>query len=159
MKGLVLRKKAEKSFALCEFFIELTMDAGDLLFDGFAGTGIAACVAEKLGMRYFGTEIDYNVYTHALIRMMKFSFMTYRGDFKTRLKMGVPKSAMAQVVFCVLFSGGFCVRGLFFGGLEHTNLLHSYFETFLLLVGFGHCGAASPQQSISASVKYRTIRT
>lgn len=44
--------------ALPEFFIKLLTDDGDVVVDPFAGSNTAGAVAEKLGRRWIGMELD-----------------------------------------------------------------------------------------------------
>ncbi|MBE3576087.1 MAG: site-specific DNA-methyltransferase [Limnochordales bacterium] len=43
---------------LMERIVSLASDPGDVVFDGFMGTGSTALAARKLGRRFLGIEID-----------------------------------------------------------------------------------------------------
>ncbi len=61
--------KSKKPEALIKRVIELSTKAGDLVLDGFLGSGTTAAVAHKMGRRYIGIERGEHAVTKCLPRL------------------------------------------------------------------------------------------
>ena len=108
-KGNVLRRNAEKTPALCEFFLDLMTKKDALVVDPFAGTCSMGLACIKSDRKYFGTELDMSVHSFAFTRLMKFAFMKSRGDLSHEAKPGASPSIMAQA--CGAFRATTCQLG------------------------------------------------
>lgn len=53
----------QKPIELLEQIIKLTTDEGDLVFDGFMGSGTTLVAAKLLNRHYIGCDISYDGYT------------------------------------------------------------------------------------------------
>ena len=96
--GVVLRRNAEKSVALNEYFVDLFTNKDDLVMDLFAGTASMAVACIKTGRDYFGTEIDEEVHRAAVYRIGKTWSAKKRGDFEACLTTaGFSRSLTEQV--------------------------------------------------------------
>lgn len=61
----------EKSEILLGYFVSLTTNEGDLIFDPFIGSGTTAVVADRLGRKFFGCDINPDYVEMALKRLEK----------------------------------------------------------------------------------------
>ncbi|UEP58353.1 site-specific DNA-methyltransferase [Acidithiobacillus ferriphilus] len=68
-EGGVEFPKSKKPEALLKRVIELSTKAGDLVLDGFLGSGTTAAVAHKMGRRYLGIERGEHAVTKCLPRL------------------------------------------------------------------------------------------
>lgn len=68
-EGGVEFSKSKKPEALLKRVIELSTKAGDLVLDGFLGSGTTAAVAHKMGRRYIGIEMGEHAVTKCLPRL------------------------------------------------------------------------------------------
>ena len=98
LAGNLVRKNAEKTVALNEFFVDLFTKTGDLVIDMFAGTASMAMACAKLTRVYCGTEIDTEVHAAATTRLLKFCSALERGDGDAMIAPGVPECLLMQVI-------------------------------------------------------------
>jgi adenine-specific DNA-methyltransferase len=68
-EGGVEFPKSKKPEALLKRVIELSTKAGDIVLDGFLGSGTTAAVAHKMGRRYIGIEMGEHAVTKSLPRL------------------------------------------------------------------------------------------
>lgn len=68
-EGGVEFPKSKKPEALLKRVIELSTKVGDLVLDGFLGSGTTAAVAHKMGRRYIGIEMGEHAVTKCLPRL------------------------------------------------------------------------------------------
>lgn len=59
----------QKPIELLEQIIKLTTDEGDLVFDGFMGSGTTLVAAKLLNRHYIGCDISYDGYTLSIQRL------------------------------------------------------------------------------------------
>lgn len=97
LNGNLVRKNAEKTVALNEFFVDLFTKTGDLVIDMFAGTASMAMACAKLARVYCGTEIATEVHAAATTRLLKFCTALERGDGDAMSAPGVPGCLLMQV--------------------------------------------------------------
>ena len=64
-------RRWEKSEALLSYFVSLATNEGDLIFDPFIGSGTTAVVADRLGRKFFGCDINPDYVEMALERLEK----------------------------------------------------------------------------------------
>lgn len=68
--GLVLGKTrihpTQKSLQIIEEIIKIHSNAGDLIFDPFAGSAVVALACKNLDRNFIGSEIDENYYNKAI---------------------------------------------------------------------------------------------
>ena len=98
LAGNLVRKNAEKTVALNEFFVDLFTKTGDLVIDMFAGTASMAMACAKLTRVYCGAEIDTEVHAAATTRLLKFCSALERGDGDAMIAPGVPECLLMQVI-------------------------------------------------------------
>ena len=99
-KGTMIRKNAEKTVTLNEYFVDLFTKEGDLVIDMFAGTASMAMACAKTARLYCGTEIDAEVHAAATTRLLKFLSVIDRGDGQVA-EAGVPECVLMQVLLNV----------------------------------------------------------
>ena len=58
MTSKELTHPTEKPIELLKLFIKNNSDEGDLVFDGFAGSGTTGVACKKLGRNFIGCELD-----------------------------------------------------------------------------------------------------
>lgn len=59
----------QKPIEILEQIIKLTTDEGDLVFDGFMGSGTTLVAAKLLNRHYIGCDISYDAYTLSIQRL------------------------------------------------------------------------------------------
>ena len=68
-----LTHPTEKPQELLEIFIKQSSDIGDIVFDGFMGTGSCGIVANKLHRKFIGIELDENYFNIGYKRLKEIS--------------------------------------------------------------------------------------
>lgn len=97
--GNVLRKNAEKTPALCEYFLDLLSSPQDLVVDLFAGTASMGLACIKADRKYYGSEPVPTVCTAAKLRLAKLLKLKERGDFAASLaEPGLTDTVVKQVM-------------------------------------------------------------
>lgn len=59
----------EKPQELLEIFIKQSSDEGDVVFDGFMGTGSCGMTSNRLNRKFIGIELDENYFNIAKDRI------------------------------------------------------------------------------------------
>ena len=104
--GKPVRKNAEKSLELNEWFLDLLTLPGDWVIDLFAGTGSMGMGCIKLNRIYQGCEIDYKIHYAGQLRLARFYIAFIRGDLQSYIKANKPgaiPSILVQVIFFFFF--------------------------------------------------------
>ena len=117
-KGKQIRKNAEKSIEICEWWVELVTSVGEWVLDLFAGTSSMGMTCIKTGRLYQGCEIEQDVCWRALERLALFYHAFSRGDMRHFLKQRIPgitPSIACQVDFIFFFFFFLLFGFLFFG--------------------------------------------
>jgi len=70
-EGGVRFPHGKKPEALLQRVFELATNPGDLILDSFLGSGTAAAVAHKMGLRWIGIELGDHCHTHCIPRLQK----------------------------------------------------------------------------------------
>lgn len=65
------RHPFQKPERLLKYFIEISSDEDDIIFDPFAGVASTGAAALKLGRRFAGVEIEYDYYIQGVRRLSK----------------------------------------------------------------------------------------
>lgn len=69
--GLGNQFDTPKPERLIQRILQIATDEGDLVLDSFLGSGTTAAVAQKMGRRYIGIELEETAVTHVRPRLMK----------------------------------------------------------------------------------------
>jgi len=68
-EGIVDFKNGKKPERLIYRIIKMNTKPGDLVLDGFLGSGTTAAVAQKMGRKWIGIELGEHIYTHCYSRL------------------------------------------------------------------------------------------
>lgn len=105
--GKKIRKNAEKSMEICEWWLDLVTKENDVVCDPFAGTSSMGVACTKLKRRYQGCEISDDVFYPAQRRLATMHHIFQRGDlneFLAKKKPGLTPSTLCQVCDHIFFS-------------------------------------------------------